>query len=84
VAEPLRQLARIRRAVGLTQGDLAKRAGLNQQDVSMFERGLLPDPNHVLRLAAVLGVEPEALSAGRITIECTSITNTIAVRTGAV
>jgi len=34
-------LARIRRTVGLTQGTLAAHAGLRQQDVSNYERGLV-------------------------------------------
>lgn len=82
VAEPLRQLGRIRRAVGLTQHQLATRAGLVQQVVSLYERGLPPDPDHVLRLAAVLGVTPDTLTAGRITMNCSSIPNAVAVKAG--
>jgi transcriptional regulator with XRE-family HTH domain len=76
---PLRHLARIRFNLGLSQAELGTRAGFSQQYVSMLERGLIPsDPNHVLRLAAVLGVDAEALTAESLTI-CTSPTGVVAV-----
>jgi len=78
----LSQLARIRRALNLTQVEIANAAGLAQQYVSELERGLQPsDPNHVLRLAAVLGVEPEVLSAPRVTI-CSSTSGAVSVNSG--
>jgi transcriptional regulator with XRE-family HTH domain len=75
----LHQLARIRINRGLSQAELGAKAGFSQQYISMLERGLVPsDPNHVLRLAAVLDVEPKALSARELTI-CTSPGGNVAV-----
>ena len=76
----LTQLAKIRWARGMSQATLGQRAGLPQTYVSALERGLHPSsPDHVLRLASVLGVEAEALSAGEINISCNSMTNTVTV-----
>jgi transcriptional regulator with XRE-family HTH domain len=79
VAQALHQLAHIRRARGYSQAQLGQAAGLGQRYISDLEHGQYPaDPNHVLRLAAVLGVEPAALSAQQLTI-CTSPSGVIAV-----
>ena len=50
-------LRSLRRAAGLTQTDLAARAGLRQEALSRFERGRSPDFSlaKLLRLAQALG-----------------------------
>jgi transcriptional regulator with XRE-family HTH domain len=82
-SQPLRQLARIRVNKGFSQTELARRAGLpSQQTVSLLERGVPPaDPDQVIRLAAVLGVEPQALWAPQLTI-CTSPSGNVTVKSG--
>ena len=53
-----------RRALGLTQHELAEAAGLTQQAVSYIERGAgVPRVTTMLRLARVLGTTLEALVA---------------------
>lgn len=75
----LHQLAHIRRARGLSQTQLAHDAGLTQKQISDLELGRRPiDPMHVVRIAAVLNVEPAALSAETLTI-CTSPSGVVAV-----
>jgi transcriptional regulator with XRE-family HTH domain len=58
-------LRRHRLAAGLTQGDLAKRAGLSTRAVSDLERGVKsrPHPHTVHLLAAALGLEGPARAA---------------------
>ena len=59
-----RNLRLLRIDAGLSQHQLALRAGLRQQDVSAFERGLWPsEPEHVAALARALGVTEAALLA---------------------
>jgi transcriptional regulator with XRE-family HTH domain len=80
--QQLRHLARIRFNLGLSQRQLAERVGFSQQYISMLERGLVPsDPNHVLRLAGVLGVDPETLTAETLTV-VTSPSGDVAVYRG--
>jgi transcriptional regulator with XRE-family HTH domain len=56
------RLARIREAAGLSQRQLASRAGLSQQAVSLLERGLRDPTLGTLRaLAAVLAVDVTGL-----------------------
>ena len=53
-----RQIAQLRRALKLTQKDLAKRAGIDQADVSNFERGASnPTLNTLDALAGAVGME---------------------------
>lgn len=54
-------VAERRRALGLTQGDLAARAGVTQETLSRFERGKLPEfgSRKLLAVLAVLGMELE-------------------------
>jgi transcriptional regulator with XRE-family HTH domain len=79
----LRHLAQIRRFRGISQAALGRRAGLGQSYISALERGLQPsDPRHVVRIAAELGVEPEALTAAEMTI-CTSPSCVVSVYAGA-
>jgi transcriptional regulator with XRE-family HTH domain len=41
---------------GLSQTDLAKRAGVSTPSVSSWERGHRPQPRHLLRLARITGI----------------------------
>lgn len=50
-----RRLARLRKALGLTQGDAADRAGLDRSTVSRAERGDNPNLLTVVRLLRVYG-----------------------------
>jgi transcriptional regulator with XRE-family HTH domain len=71
--EPLTQLAVIRRARGLSQEALSRACGLSQPYISSLELGRRPDDrNHTLRLAAVLEVHPDLLSAPDVRIDITS------------
>lgn len=54
------QLLALRLAAGMTQAELAKRAGLSQADVSRYERGLgNPTRTTIEGIAAVLGAHLE-------------------------
>jgi len=76
---PLHQLVYVRRARGLSQAQLGHDAGFDQRYISELELGRRPiDPDHVVRIAAILGVEPAALSTERITI-CTSPSGVVIV-----
>lgn len=57
------QLRRLRLDAGLTQEELGEAIGLNQQRISMYERGLhLPEREEVIiDLANALGVSPGVL-----------------------
>jgi transcriptional regulator with XRE-family HTH domain len=56
------RLRELRRRAGLTQGELAARAGCGRASVSRWELGTeVPRPAHVRALAGALGVEPAAL-----------------------
>lgn len=55
----IKGLARLRRLAGLTQAELAERAGIRQQRVAEWERGVhLPRPAAQRQLAEALGVTP--------------------------
>lgn len=56
---------RLREGQGLTQQELAARAGLRQQYVSHLETGRIKNPamRAAMRLAAVLSVTPDQLMA---------------------
>lgn len=58
-----------RRAQGITQADLAERAGVTQAALSRYENDLRePSPEVIDRFASVLGVTPDLLKSGhRIT-----------------
>jgi len=49
---------RYRRGAGLTQKELASRAGVTQSTVTQIERGIIaePRPRTLTKLAAVLGI----------------------------
>jgi transcriptional regulator with XRE-family HTH domain len=54
-------LRRLRAERRLKQVELAHRAGISQQRLSLYEAGLEPKPSDVDRLAAALGVTSSAL-----------------------
>lgn len=59
----MNRIKELRKARGLTQTELAERAGVSQQYIARLEKGNVKSPNLLngLRLAAALGVEPEEL-----------------------
>lgn len=66
---PVRNLRTVRLARGLTQADLAQRAGLQQVYISALERGLLPSQeSHVTRLAEALEVDQRALVSDAVIV----------------
>jgi len=62
VPDPARELTRRRKALGLTQGQLAERAGVSQDRVSAFERGVMPAsaPSYAAIVAALEKAEAQA------------------------
>ena|SRR5215210_4940530 len=64
------RIARLRRAKGWNQRELAARIGIQGPQVSKYERGTyLPRPDLLSRLAKALGVSPDYLMTGRIASE---------------
>lgn len=58
-------LAHYRDAAGLSQEEVGIRADLHRTEISQLERGLrCPRIDTLVKLAATLGVTPEALLAG--------------------
>jgi transcriptional regulator with XRE-family HTH domain len=58
-------LLRARGSAGLTQEEIAFRAGLHRTEVGLLERGLrVPRIDTLVKLAGALGVEPAALLDG--------------------
>ena len=58
---PVSELEGARRALGLTQLDVAKRAGISPQYVGLLEGGLRPTARVAGAIAAVLQRNPEEL-----------------------
>jgi SOS-response transcriptional repressor LexA len=58
------RLKAARKAAGLTQVQLAERAGVNQSDISKIERGATLTPAGLVEIAAALGVDPMWLKSG--------------------
>jgi transcriptional regulator with XRE-family HTH domain len=56
-----RNFRKLRRERDLTQGQVARFAGLRQQELSAIERGLQPKSALIDRLARALGVHPNEL-----------------------
>lgn len=57
-----RRIRELRVARGLSQGALAERAGIEQREVSAYERGLsFPRPERLDDIASGLGLTPEML-----------------------
>lgn len=63
------RLKRARKNAGLTQVDLAERAGIKQASVSEIERGLTRTSGHLIKLAQICGVDPVWLADGSGTPE---------------
>jgi transcriptional regulator with XRE-family HTH domain len=61
LADVGRNLRKIRRDRDLTQTQVARFAGIRQQELSAIERGLQPRSELIDRLARTLGVHPDAL-----------------------
>jgi transcriptional regulator with XRE-family HTH domain len=55
-----------RRALGLKQGDVARKAGIAQESLSRFERGHMTDlgARKLLAVLAVLGMELQFVESG--------------------
>jgi transcriptional regulator with XRE-family HTH domain len=47
-----------RRKRGWSQDDLADRSGLPQPSISQYERGVMPSPDNIDRIAGAFNVEP--------------------------
>lgn len=58
------RLKRARKNAGLTQVELAERAGIKQASVSEIERGLTRTSGHLIKLAQICGVDPVWLADG--------------------
>jgi phage repressor protein C with HTH and peptisase S24 domain len=63
------RLKRARKNAGLTQVELAERAGIKQASVSEIERGLTRTSGHLIKLAQICGVDPVWLADGTGTPE---------------
>lgn len=55
-----------RKKAGLTQVELAERAGIKQASISEIERGLTRSSGHLVRLAQICEVDPVWLSEGTL------------------
>ena len=58
------RLKQARKSAGLTQSELAERAGIKQSSVSEIERGLSRSSAHLIKLAQVCNVDPIWLADG--------------------
>lgn len=56
----------LRKSLGLSQASFASRVGVDQSNVSRWERGAPPDDTHIVRLAALAGQHPAAFRYGRL------------------
>lgn len=54
-----------RKAHGLSQAALAKKAQISQQAIALMERGDIEKPRHVVEIAKALKVNPEWLKTGK-------------------
>jgi transcriptional regulator with XRE-family HTH domain len=58
-------LARLRKALGLSQEELGFRAALHRTEIGMLERGIrLPRVDTMIKLCGSLGCEPNQLCSG--------------------
>lgn len=53
-----------RESLGLTQAELARKVGVFESEVRMWERGMLPDSKYLLKLADALQVETDEILRG--------------------
>lgn len=58
------RLKQARKNAGLTQVELAERAGIKQASISEMERGLTRTSGYLIKLAQICGVDPVWLSEG--------------------
>lgn len=58
------RLKKARDDLGLTQGQLAEKAGVTQGTIANVENSIRKRPRGLIRIAAVLGVRPEWLEDG--------------------
>lgn len=58
------RLKQARKAAGLTQVELAERAGIKQASVSEIERGLSRTSGYLVKIAQICGVDPAWLAEG--------------------
>ena len=58
------RLRQARKAAGLTQEQLAERAGIKQASVSEIERGLTRTSGYLIKFAQICGVDPVWLAEG--------------------
>ena len=56
----------LRTARNLSQAALARMIGVDQSNVSRWERGAVPDDAHIHKLAALAGVHPAAFRYGEV------------------
>ncbi len=56
----------LRDSLGLSQASFASRVGVDQSNVSRWERGAPPDDAHIVRLAELAGQHPAAFRYGRL------------------
>ncbi len=56
----------LRKSLGLSQASFARRVGVDQSNVSRWERGAPPDDAHIVRLAELAGQHPAAFRYGRL------------------
>jgi transcriptional regulator with XRE-family HTH domain len=56
----------LRKNLGLSQASFARRVGVDQSNVSRWERGSPPDDAHIVRLAELAGQHPAAFRYGRL------------------
>ena len=56
----------LRKSLGLSQASFAGRVGVDQSNVSRWERGAPPDDAHILRLAELAGQHPATFRYGRL------------------
>ncbi|HEX4304974.1 MAG TPA: helix-turn-helix transcriptional regulator [Solirubrobacterales bacterium] len=60
-----KNLRRLRKAAGLTQEELAERAGVHRTEIGLLEHGKRrPGLEMLVKLAGSLGVPPEELTEG--------------------
>jgi transcriptional regulator with XRE-family HTH domain len=66
VSELAARVRALRKSLGLSQASFASRVGVDQSNVSRWERGAPPDDAHIVRLAELAGQHPAAFRYGRL------------------
>lgn len=72
LAERIKQA---REKSGLTQSELAKKAGVSQGTIANLESGFRKQPRNLLALARALNVDVDWLDGGRVSYTAPGITN---------